>query len=206
MPRWARIANSCFCSEFAAKRYSFCSIRMSMGASVLFPSVCACARLSFEFAPYGMILAILRSLRGGCDPSRGASHHNNEAGERRMRNEIELRGEELFCANTSEGGISTVRRLAPDASRFGQGCARYHHLYGSIGYLVGRSVLAPMMKAGPVAGDVPQIPHSQKTEENRHSVTCPKPRYVSADVPVVYQKWVPRAVRGKAETNRESEV
>jgi hypothetical protein len=28
---------------------------------------------------------------------------------------IELRGEELFCADTSEGGISTVRRLTPDA-------------------------------------------------------------------------------------------
>jgi hypothetical protein len=28
---------------------------------------------------------------------------------------IELRGEELFCADTGEGGASTVRRLTPDA-------------------------------------------------------------------------------------------
>src|ERR1700719_1470710 len=28
---------------------------------------------------------------------------------------IELRGEELFCADTGEGGLSTVRRLTPDA-------------------------------------------------------------------------------------------
>src|SRR5215471_5122740 len=27
---------------------------------------------------------------------------------------IELRGEELFCADTGDGGISTVRRLAPE--------------------------------------------------------------------------------------------
>jgi hypothetical protein len=28
---------------------------------------------------------------------------------------IELQGEELFCADTGEGGASTVRRLTPDA-------------------------------------------------------------------------------------------
>ena len=28
---------------------------------------------------------------------------------------IELRGEELFCADTGEGGLSTVRRLTPEA-------------------------------------------------------------------------------------------
>jgi hypothetical protein len=28
---------------------------------------------------------------------------------------IELRGEELFCADASEVGISTVRRLTPEA-------------------------------------------------------------------------------------------
>ena len=28
---------------------------------------------------------------------------------------IELRGEELFCADTGEGGASTVRRLTPEA-------------------------------------------------------------------------------------------
>ena len=28
---------------------------------------------------------------------------------------IELRGEELFCADTGEGGFSTVRRLTPEA-------------------------------------------------------------------------------------------
>ena len=28
---------------------------------------------------------------------------------------IELRGEELFCADTGESGISTTRRLTPDA-------------------------------------------------------------------------------------------
>jgi hypothetical protein len=40
-------------------------------------------------------------------------------------------------------------RAAADPSRFGKGRARDHHRYGSIGHLVGRSVLA-MMKAGPV--------------------------------------------------------
>jgi hypothetical protein len=36
---------------------------------------------------------------------------------------IELRGEDLFCADTGEGGISTVRQLTPEtlaAARLGR--------------------------------------------------------------------------------------
>jgi hypothetical protein len=36
-------------------------------------------------------------------------------GEAVLSARIELRGEELFCADTGEGGASTVRRLTPDA-------------------------------------------------------------------------------------------
>jgi hypothetical protein len=50
-------------------------------------------------------------------------------------------------ANCNHHGPS---RAAADASRFGKGRARDHHRYGSIGHLVGRSLLAPVIKAGPV--------------------------------------------------------
>jgi hypothetical protein len=39
---------------------------------------------------------------------------------------IELRGEELFCADTGDGGISTIRRLTPDTLARLKGWAEHY--------------------------------------------------------------------------------
>ena len=55
---------------------------------------------------------------------------------------IELRGEELFCADTGEGGISTVRRLTPEA------LARLHGWAGNYDKAVRSGALPPLVEIG----------------------------------------------------------
>src|ERR1700746_2596974 len=69
----------------------------------------------------------LRQLYGGipclCVAMGSAASHcelnqttcRKRPGDPMLSARIELRGEELFCAETGEGGASTARRLPPDA-------------------------------------------------------------------------------------------